>query len=100
MPYGTYSAMIETVDEHGLKHWRLVKTKKELKETVKEAPERITITDLSLMGSGTPRGQVMFNATEIVAGTFFGTIVGPDPHNKRDWYAKIERTETGKLKVT
>ena len=101
MPYGTFGALIEIVDDHGLKHWRRPQTKKELKEAVAADPKRVIIVeDLSLLDSGTPGGQALFTTDQIAPGTFYGAIHGPDPQRKRVWIAKIERTNDGKLKVT
>jgi hypothetical protein len=62
----------------------LVKTKKNLKQLLSTVPEevRISSTDLfhSFSGPATdlPEGQLV-------------SVVGPDPYNKRMWYATVKR---------
>lgn len=75
-------------------------TKKDLKALVRAYPDKVGIEDCSLMGGSGPKGTSLWSAADIEPGIGYRTIVGPDPHTNRKWYASIERTEAGVLKVT
>lgn len=75
-------------------------SKKALRELIKVSPQLVAIEDLSLMGSAGPGGAALWTADQIEKGTGYRTIAGPDPHTNRKWYASIERTEAGILKVS
>lgn len=70
------------------------KSKKLLKELLKENPSAVTLFATSQMGpqyagpaSGLP-DNVTFN------------VVGPDPYTKRDWYASVKKGASGNLVCT
>lgn len=74
-------------------------SKKALRELVKTAPQNVGVEDCSLFGGSGPKGATLWTAADIEKGTGYRTIAGPDPNNDRRWYASIERTEAGVLKV-
>jgi hypothetical protein len=90
---GTYGVWI------GADHPKRPKTKMELKRAVTDDSANVFIEDMSLTGTATPGGQVIFAAFDIPIGKGYRTIVGPDPYNKRIWYASIERTDSAHLRV-
>jgi hypothetical protein len=69
------------------------KTKKELKENIKAAPESVFLSSTSAFGGWSGY------ATDLPDGTTFN-VVGPDPYTARNWYASIKKGAGGKLVVT
>lgn len=67
------------------------KTKKELKAAVADDPQRVRFYSTSALH---PRSSYTLDA--LTAGIKL-SIVGPDPHQKRSWYATVERLSTGKV---
>jgi hypothetical protein len=70
-------------------------TKKALKEAVKLDPSTVTFYGTSLLGPQLP--SVSFSAarlSEMPEGTKLA-VVGPDPYNRRDWYATVEIGRNG-----
>lgn len=74
-------------------------SKKALRELIRTNPQSVGIEDLSMFGSAGPEGAALWTAADIPPGIGYRTIAGPDPHTNRKWYASIERTEDGILKV-
>lgn len=72
-------------------------SKKALRELVRVNPGSVLIENLSFMARGS---DAYFTADSLEAGTGIRTIAGPDPHTNRKWYASIERTKAGVLKVS
>lgn len=73
-----------------------IRTKKELKELAKERPHTVEFFATSSFDGGSAN---RFPLTRIPIGTKL-VIVGPNPYTKRDWYANIEVTASGEIKVT
>jgi hypothetical protein len=67
-----------------------VKTKKALKELVRDCPERLELTDQSFHGEGWCG---MLN--DAPNGTY--RVVGPDPYTKRNWFANILVNDHGAM---
>lgn len=67
------------------------KTKKMLKEAIADDPQRVRFYST---GALDPRSS--FTIDTLSAGQKL-SICGPDPHQKRTWYATIERLSTGKV---
>jgi len=72
---------------------RRPKSKKEIKETVRNRPDAVTIEATSMFGNeyGGVVTQMPENKT-----VFF---VGPDPYSARNFYGQIERTRDDRLVV-
>jgi hypothetical protein len=66
------------------------KYKKDLKTAVDENPASVSIEATSWFGN--EYDGLLINAP---LGDYY--IVGPNPHNKRNWYATITVSNTGKL---
>lgn len=74
--------------------WIKPPTKKRLKEVAASMPTQVEFYDTSQID---PNDIIRLDqlATDVKL-----SVVGPDPFTKRTWYATIERTRTGELKVT
>lgn len=70
------------------------KTKTALKKTIAENPHSVYLYATSSMGP-----QYSGPADMLPEDMEF-LVVGPDPYNKRDWYASVKRGVRGKLTVT
>lgn len=67
------------------------KTKSALKQAIADDPQRVRFYSTSALSARSsftldtlPQGQPL-------------SICGPDPHQKRSWYATVQRLSTGKL---
>lgn len=71
-----------------------IPTKRVLKELAALRPETLEFYDTSHpVGVAPIRLDTLPEGQKLV-------IVGPDPYNKRAWYANIERLSTGRLHVS
>jgi hypothetical protein len=68
------------------------KFKKTLREDIATMPEQVRLEATSFFGN-----EYDGPLTEAPAGTY--TVVGPDPHRKRDWYATITVGTSGELSI-
>lgn len=66
-------------------------TKAALKQALKENPQGVVLYATSSMGS-----QFNDTADKLPPNTDF-IVVGPDPYNKRDWYANVHQGRNGQL---
>ena len=72
----------------------IIKTKKELKELVKEDPANVYFYSTGMFGNQFNGNVSNMHSTDSL------TVVGPDPYNARNWYATISKNkETGKITV-
>ena len=69
-------------------------SKKALKEALRDAPATVEFDGTSGMGPQCPA-----TPDAIPAGLKL-QVTGPDPYTKRVWYATVERTGTGALRVS
>lgn len=71
-----------------------VKTKKALKEAIASHPDKVYFDGTSAMGP-----QFSGYANKLPQGTKL-SVVGPDPYTSRKWYATVEVSAQGKIKVS
>lgn len=72
----------------------VIKTKAELRRLVSDDPDNVYFYTTSEMGN-----QFNGRLSELHSDTAL-TVVGPDPYNRRDWYATIGKNkQTGKVTV-
>ena len=69
-------------------------TKKEVRETLRDNPEQISIENTSMFEGSDFHGMIV----DLPEGSEV-TIVGPDPFTKRDFYATIKR-KNGALRLS
>lgn len=67
------------------------RTKKALKEAIIFNPASVQFDKTSMYEAG-----AVVNTTEIPEDAVM-QVVGPDPYNKRNWYANVLRSSTGNL---
>jgi hypothetical protein len=70
------------------------KSKKALREALRDAPETVRFDGTSSMGD-----QFDGFADSIPEGISL-TVAGPDPYTKRSWFATVTRSAEGKVKIT
>lgn len=71
---------------------RRPKTKKQVKEAVKETPDLVKLEATSVFGN-----EYEGSVADAPAGSY--NFVGPDPHYNRIFYGTIVKTSTGKVTV-
>ena len=71
-----------------------VKSKAALKRAIKDSPATVAFDSTSPMGESFNGGP-----SQIPAGVKL-SVVGPDPYTDRRWYATVEITATGVVKVS
>jgi len=69
------------------------KTKKALKEALTNAPETVTFDKTAHGDSGT------LTVDDVLASTDALSIAGPDPFNKRSWFAAVTASDKHKGRV-
>lgn len=69
-------------------------TKKALKEVVRDIPDKLYLSTTSMFPGGYS-GRAVDMPDDL---TF--TVVGPDPHTRRNWYANVKKKADGSLVVT
>lgn len=67
-----------------------VKTKKALREALRDAPNTVEFDSTSPMGP-----QFNGRADTMPGGGVTLTVVGPDPYTKRTWFASVKRDGSG-----
>jgi hypothetical protein len=72
------------------------RTKKALKEAVKDAPHTVTFDGTSPLS---PDGGRNYRADEVPAGHVL-VVCGPDPYIKRNWWANVKLKDDGSLTVS
>jgi hypothetical protein len=72
---------------------RRPKSKKALKEAIRDTPDKVTFDGTSGMGP-----QFSGGVANIPVGATLA-VTGPDPYNARNWYANVSQSG-GKVKVT
>lgn len=70
------------------------RTKKELKEAIADDPEKVHLYSTN----NTTQGWSGY-ASALPEDVHF-LVVGPDPYNKRNWYATVKKNKRGVLAVT
>ncbi len=70
------------------------RTKAGLKRAIAKDPGRVLLYDTSAFDPQRSRF-----ASELLEGTVW-TVVGPDPHRDRRWYANVTRNAKGQVKVS
>lgn len=68
------------------------KSKKVLKEALRDAPETVRFDRTAAVGPDAGQPDIMGN--ELPAGDTL-TVVGPDPYTARTWYASVSKTAKG-----
>ncbi|MFH9606898.1 hypothetical protein [Streptomyces sp. NPDC017448] len=68
-----------------------VKTKKTLREALKDAPETVVFDRTSILDGS--NGENIKGDAIPTADTL--TVTGPDPYNNRAWFASVKQTPTG-----
>ncbi len=71
-----------------------IASKAAFKRAVKETPEAVEFDSTSPMGTQFDGGP-----SDLTAGVKL-SVVGPDPYTNRRWYATVERTNAGTIKVS
>lgn len=73
------------------------KTKKALGVAIRDNPESVDLVQTS----DNKDHPAQFRAVDLPGdGHVIASVVGPDPFNKRTWYADVKRDKDGKLVVT
>jgi hypothetical protein len=73
-------------------------SKKALREAIKADPASVTFDSTSMMGARA--GDVIkADASDIGKGNTL-SVTGPDPYTARNWYASVQVSASGALKVT
>ncbi len=71
-----------------------IASKAALKRAIKDTPDAVEFDSTSPMGQQYDGGPA-----DIPTGVKL-SVVGPDPYTNRKWYATVERTSTGAVKVS
>ncbi len=73
---------------------RRIKTKKQLKDMLRLAPDCVLFDTTSLIG----KGPGTYTPRTIPEGVKL-SVIGPDPYRERKWYATVSRNADGTVKV-